>query len=111
MSGFLGWRDRKYRDLRQIADDARDHRTATRGHVYALEIPFSVITGCVLGTLVDDHFGTAPWGFSVFLAAGIGAAVRSIVRIIRWQQRLDAVDEAQRPTPSARANGDHDGRS
>jgi F0F1-type ATP synthase assembly protein I len=94
MSGFPGWRDRKYRDLRQISADARDQRTATRGHVYALEIPFSVIIGCVLGTLVDDHFGTAPWGFAVFLAAGVGAAVRSIVRIIRWQKSLDDADDA-----------------
>ena len=109
MSGFFGWRDRKYRDLRQISEDARGNRTATRGHVYALEIPFSVITGCVLGTLVDDHFGTAPWGFAAFLAAGIGAAVRSIVRIIRWQKHLDAVEDAQqaaRPT----TNGGPDGR-
>ena len=109
MSDFFGWRDRKYRDLRQIADDARDHRTATRGHVYALEIPFSVITGCVLGTLVDDHFGTAPWGFAAFLAAGIGAAVRSIVRIIRWQKGLDDADGT--PQAPSSSNGDRDVRS
>ncbi len=89
MSNFDGWRNRQYRDLRQIAADGRDQRNATRGHVYALEIPFSVIVGCVLGTLVDDRFGVAPWGFSVGLLAGIGSAVRAIVRIIRWQRSLD----------------------
>lgn len=86
---FFDWRDRQYRDLRQIAADGRDQRTATRGHVYALEIPFSVIVGCVLGSLVDDRFGVAPWGFGVGLAAGTGAAVRAIVRLIRWQRQLD----------------------
>jgi hypothetical protein len=43
----------------------------------------------LLGTLVDDRFGVAPWGFSVGLLAGIGSAVRAIVRIIRWQRSLD----------------------
>jgi F0F1-type ATP synthase assembly protein I len=111
MSGFLGWRDRKYRDLRQIADDARDQRRATRGHVYALEIPFSVITGCVLGALVDDHFGTAPWGFAAFLAAGVGAAVRAVVRIIRWQRALDTDDDARASPPPLGPDGDQNGRT
>ncbi len=106
MSGFPGWRDRKYRDLRQIAADGRDKRTATRGHIYALEIPFSVIVGCVLGTFVDDRFGTAPWGFALFLAAGTGAAVRAIVRVIRWQRSLD---EADGPGPTPPADGGADG--
>lgn len=105
MSDFSHWRDRKYRDLRQISADSRDKRMATRGHVYALEIPFSVIVGCVLGTLVDDHFGTAPWGFAAFLAAGIGAAVRSIVRIIRWQKSIDDAEA------SSTTNGDPDARA
>jgi F0F1-type ATP synthase assembly protein I len=100
VSQFLGWRNRRYRDLRQIAHDARDQRTATRGHVYALEIPFSVIVGCVIGTVVDDHFGTAPWGFAAFLCAGIGAAVRAIVRIIRWQRLLDDADLSASTTPT-----------
>ena len=95
---FFQWRERQYRDLRKITADGREQRTATRGHVYALEIPFSVIIGCVLGTLVDDRFGTAPWGFALFLCAGVGAAVRSIVRIIRWQKDVDAADAAALPT-------------
>jgi F0F1-type ATP synthase assembly protein I len=110
VSGFSGWRNRQYRDLRQIAADAREQRTATRGHIYALEIPFSVIIGCVLGTVVDDRFGTAPWGFVVFLCAGVAAAVRSIVRIIRWQQSLDDADATAAaqtaPDQHLRARGD-----
>jgi F0F1-type ATP synthase assembly protein I len=102
---FFDWRDRQYRDLRQMTADARDQRTATRGHVYALEIPFSVIVGCVLGSLVDEHFGVAPWGFAGGLAAGIGAAVRSIARLIRWQRAVDAAEPAASTEDAAPPRG------
>jgi F0F1-type ATP synthase assembly protein I len=102
---FFDWRDRQYRDLRQMTADAREQRTATRGHVYALEIPFSVIVGCVLGTLVDEHFGVAPWGFAGGLAAGIGAAVRSIARLIRWQRAVDAAETTESAEPAAASRG------
>lgn len=75
-------------DMKHLMAEHRAKRDAGRGQLYALEIPTSVIVGCVLGKLADDHFGIAPWGFVVGLIAGLGAAVRAIVGIIRWQKSL-----------------------
>ncbi len=89
---FLQKRDDAYRDLRAIAEDEqnRARRNAGRGYMFALEIPFSVIVGAVLGKFLDDTFNTAPYGFAVFLCAGVAASVRAIMRVIAWQKSLDA---------------------
>jgi F0F1-type ATP synthase assembly protein I len=91
------WRKQQYRDLRVIAEDERNRhrRQAGRAHMYALEIPVSVIVGAVLGKLLDDHFHIAPWGITIGLLAGLGAAGRAIYRIIQWQRTLSDGDTAQ----------------
>jgi F0F1-type ATP synthase assembly protein I len=101
------WRQKQYRDLRSIADDERHRmkRQAGKAHLYALEIPMSVIVGAVLGKLADDHFHIAPVGITVGLLAGLGAAINAIVRLIAWQKSLSAADDATPPAPG----GDHDG--
>lgn len=75
-------------DLQQLMQEHRAKRDAGRGQLYALEIPTAVIVGCVLGKLADDHFGIAPVGITVGLVAGLGAAIRAIIGIIRWQKSL-----------------------
>jgi F0F1-type ATP synthase assembly protein I len=84
-----------YRDLQSIALDEgnRAKRNAGRAHIYALEIPFSVIIGVVLGKFVDDHFQTAPYGLTIGLVAGLAAAVRAIMAVIAWQKSLSSGDE------------------
>lgn len=100
------WRQKQYRDLRAIAEDERNRmkRQAGKAHLYALEIPMSVIVGAVLGKLADDHFHIAPIGITVGLIAGLGAAINAIVRVIAWQKSLSSTDDA--PTSPG---GDHDG--
>ncbi len=92
-----------YRDIKQVVVDARPKRNAGRAHLYALEIPTSVIVGCVLGKLADDHFGIGPWGFVVGLLAGLASAVRSIVRLVAWQKANDEFDDAESTKAAARA--------
>ncbi len=75
-------------ELQRLMDEHRAKRDAGRGQLYALEIPTAVIVGCVLGKLADDHFQIAPVGITVGLIAGLGAAVRAIFGIIRWQKSL-----------------------
>jgi F0F1-type ATP synthase assembly protein I len=82
----------RYRDVRRIVAEGKDKRRAGKAQLYALEIPVAVILGAVLGHVVDDHFGVAPWGVSVGLAAGVGAAIRAIVRLIAWQKQNDRED-------------------
>jgi F0F1-type ATP synthase assembly protein I len=94
--GLFSWavsqrrRARGYRDLDAVARDrdAKAARQATRIHVYALELPMSVIVGAVLGAWADRSLDIAPWGITVGLIAGVGAAVRSIIRLIDYQKQL-----------------------
>lgn len=90
---FVEKRDAKYRDLRQVVEESKDRRRAGKAHIYALEIPMSVIVGAVAGKFADDHFGIAPWGIGIGLVAGVGAAVRAVVNLIRWMKINDAEDE------------------
>lgn len=103
-----GWRDKKYRDLREIAEDERNRhkREGGRAHLYALEIPTSVIVGAVLGKLADDHFHIAPVGIVLGLLAGVGAAVRAIIKVIAWQKSLSAGDPPATPMPGEPAAND-----
>lgn len=102
------WRQKQYRDLRAIADDERNRmkRQAGKAHLYALEIPMSVIVGAVLGKLADDHFHIAPIGITVGLIAGLGAAISAIVRVIAWQKSLSAAEHHDATPP---AGEDRDG--
>jgi len=105
--------EHRFKDLRAIAHDERNRhkRQAGRAHIYALEIPFSVIVGAVIGSAVDDYFKIAPWGLAVFLIAGVAAAARAIYRVIQWQKTLDGpadgavempIDEERRHDDDAR---------
>lgn len=93
MSAFEEKRDAKYRDLRQIVAENKDKRQAGKAHLYALEIPVAVIVGAVLGKFVDDHFAVEPWGVTVGLLTGVGAAIRSIVKLIAFMKANDAADD------------------
>lgn len=86
---------KRHRDVRQLVRESRDKRQASRAHIYALEIPFSVIFGCAVGKAVDDHWGVAPWGISIGLLAGVGAAVRGVLALIAWQKLNDERDERE----------------
>lgn len=98
-----GPRGGEFRDVRRIVAESKDKRRAGRAHVYALEIPFSVIVGAVLGKAIDDHFGIAPWGIALGLVGGIGAAARAVYALIAWQKANDVADEADEAAGKAAA--------
>jgi F0F1-type ATP synthase assembly protein I len=83
---MLPWRRKPgaYRDVNAQAHEAAPKRHATRIHAYAIELPMGVIVGAALGAWVDKTWSVAPWGIAVGLVAGIGASVRSVVRLIRY---------------------------
>jgi ATP synthase protein I len=43
-----------------------------------LAMAIAIVLGFGAGLLVDNHFGTAPWGFLVGLIAGIVAGFRNL---------------------------------
>jgi len=52
-----------------------------------MEIAISIAIGFFGGRFVDRHFQTAPWFMWFGFAAGIGAGIKALVRVVRSYQR------------------------
>jgi ATP synthase protein I len=68
---------------------------ATTGAV-GLEIAVAIGIGYLGGQYLDRKLGTAPWLMWVGFLAGVGAAVKALVRVVRSYQR-SLQDDDQRP--------------
>ncbi len=51
----------------------------------------AVAVGYLVGVWLDGQLGTEPWGMAFFLAAGLGAGAKAVLRVVR-QARQDARD-------------------
>jgi F0F1-type ATP synthase assembly protein I len=68
---------------------------ATTGAV-GLEIAVAIGIGYLGGQYLDRKLGTAPWLMWVGFLAGVGAAVKALVRVVRSYKR-SLQDDDQRP--------------
>jgi F0F1-type ATP synthase assembly protein I len=68
---------------------------ATTGAV-GLEIAVAIGIGYLGGQFLDRKLGTAPWLMWVGFFAGVGAAVKALVRVVRSYKR-SLQDDDQRP--------------
>jgi F0F1-type ATP synthase assembly protein I len=68
---------------------------ATTGAV-GLEIAVAIGIGYLGGQYLDRKLGTAPWFMWVGFAAGVGAAIKALVRVVRSYKR-SLQDDDQRP--------------
>ncbi len=59
---------------------------ATTGAV-GLEIAAAIGIGYFGGQFLDRKLGTAPWLMWVGFAAGVGAAIKALVRVVRSYQK------------------------
>ena len=57
-----------------------------------IEIALSIGLGMFFGWWLDKKFDTAPWLFVLFLFAGIGSAVKAVIRIMKM---VDMQDETK----------------
>lgn len=73
--------------------DWRTIRDRADGMSLGIEMAASIGLGYYLGTLVDGHFETAPWGVVFFLVAGAGAATKAVVRFYRNAKKVMARKE------------------
>ena len=48
-----------------------------------IEIALSIGLGMFFGWWLDNKFSTSPWLFIVFFMAGIGSAIKAVMRIIK----------------------------
>jgi ATP synthase protein I len=89
-------------DLSQLSSPATGHRkamtdpasTRTRGMYGALsassvglELGVSVILGLAIGWFLDREFGTEPWLMLAWLAIGLAAGFRGVLRAVRRADR------------------------
>lgn len=69
------------------------------------EIAAAVAIGYFGGNYLDHRFGTHPWLMYLGLFAGVGAAIKALVRVTREYRRdseakrEDKRDDASRPRP------------
>jgi len=80
--------------------EVRDNATVAS---VGLEVGLSILAGWYLGHLFDGHFETAPWGQLFFLLAGMGAAVKAVVRTVKLAKKV-----MMRPEPGAAAVVEYD---
>ncbi|MBM66456.1 MAG: hypothetical protein CMH55_09500 [Myxococcales bacterium] len=61
-----------------------------------IEMGLAVLIGLLLGQYIDSKFDCAPYGQNVGIFAGIGAAVKALIRVSRdYQRELARQREAQ----------------
>jgi F0F1-type ATP synthase assembly protein I len=53
-----------------------------------IEMVLAVVVGYLLGHWLDGRFGTGPWLTVVFSLAGVGAAVKAVLRVNREYKQL-----------------------
>jgi ATP synthase protein I len=84
---------------REPASDA-DRKALLRGvglyGTVGLEMVLATLLGWWIGARLDEWCGTGPWLTVLFLAAGVGAAVKRVVTVVRHALREEGDEEASR---------------
>jgi F0F1-type ATP synthase assembly protein I len=62
-------------------------RIAGNTGAVGIEIAVAIVIGYFGGNYLDKKFGTQPWLMYLGLLAGIGAAIKALVRVTREYQR------------------------
>jgi F0F1-type ATP synthase assembly protein I len=75
-------------------------RTAGTTGAVGIEIAFAIIVGYLGGRFLDRKLGTEPWISYAGLLAGIGAAVKALLRVVRSYRRENGDGGPARPSDS-----------
>ncbi|MES1207956.1 MAG: AtpZ/AtpI family protein [Pseudomonadota bacterium] len=81
-----------------------------------LEVAVAIAIGALGGQWLDRKLGSAPWLTIIGFAAGIGAAIKALIRVSREYKRKIANDDAPTspshnlPTESTSRQDDPDAR-
>jgi ATP synthase protein I len=65
--------------------------TALSASSVGLEMGLSVALGLLVGWWLDQHFGTAPWLMLLWLALGLFAGFRGVIRAVRRADRAAGI--------------------
>jgi F0F1-type ATP synthase assembly protein I len=78
-------------------DDKNMWRIAGTTGAVGIEIVLAIGIGYFGGNYLDRKFGTAPWLMYLGLFAGIGAAIKGLMRVTRYYRR-NFGDETKPPS-------------
>lgn len=62
-----------------------------------LELGLSVVIGLLFGYWLDQQLGTQPWMMLLFLAYGLAAGFRGVLRAVRRAERAAQADDGLAP--------------
>jgi ATP synthase protein I len=75
-------------------------RIASTTGAVGLEVALSIAAGYLGGQWLDRKLGTGPWLGYLGLVAGIGAAIKALIRVTRaYQKSLKDDDASNDPKP------------
>ena len=69
--------------------------SAAEASAIGIELVVALGVGYLLGAWLDRRFGTRPWFTIICFLAGVGAAVKAMVRVARAYQRENASEDDQ----------------
>jgi ATP synthase protein I len=96
----LIWAKRHVSGSVAIDPDAKKMwRAAGTTGAVGIEIVLAVLVGYIGGQWLDRRFGTAPWLTWAGTVAGVGAAIKALVRVVRHYNKTLAQDDSQQPQP------------
>lgn len=63
-----------------------------------IEVAVAIVIGYFAGGWLDRKFGTAPWLMYIGFLAGVGAAIKALIRVTRdYKRRFPESDNDEKP--------------
>jgi len=85
-SFFIASWQSKQANMTTVPDKQREKRRmwrlAGRYSSVGIELAAAITFGTLIGAWLDDHFDSTPWGIGFGLVVGIGAAIKTLRRVI-----------------------------
>ena len=95
--------ERDAKEAQQALRDAQNQGSQSAGALalrYGAEFGASVFVGIVIGLVIDNFFGTKPWGLLVMLGFGLAAGILNVIRAYRQitaYAELQGTDQSEGP--------------
>ena len=83
-------------------------RIAGNTGAVGFEVAVAIAIGYFGGQWLDGKLHTAPWLSYFGFAAGIGAAIKALVRVVRAYQKKNAEEDQRQEPPQAGSRGSRD---
>ncbi|WP_300376444.1 AtpZ/AtpI family protein [Henriciella sp.] len=95
--------ERQAREAKKAKREADAEGSISAGALslrYGAEFGASVFVGILIGLVIDNFFGTKPWGLLAMLGFGLAAGILNVIRAYRQlvaDGKLQSTDQADGP--------------